>query len=69
MCNHNVFHVQILKPFEGITIYGRVQSPPPPKVVEGQEEYEVEAILDSKLTNDTTGTRSVSDLSLEVLGL
>jgi len=47
MC-HNVFHVRLLEPFEDITIFGRVQSPPPPKELEGQEEHEVEAILDSK---------------------
>ena len=49
MC-HNVFHVRLLEPFEDITIFGRVQSPPPPKELEGQEEHEVEAILDSKFS-------------------
>ena len=46
---HNVFHVQLLEPFVDNTINNRIQPPPPPIEVEGQEEYEVEAILDSKI--------------------
>ena len=46
---HDVFHVQLLEPFRENTIPGRIQPPPPPIEVEGQEEYEVEAILDSKI--------------------
>ena len=46
---HPVFHVQLLEPYEPNTIAGRVQSPPEPVVTEeGEEEYEVEAILDSR---------------------
>ena len=46
---HNVFHVQLLEPFVDNNIDNRVQPPPPPIEVEGQEEYEVEAILDSRI--------------------
>ncbi|RXK38911.1 hypothetical protein M231_03860 [Tremella mesenterica] len=45
---HNVFHVQLLEPYQENTIPNRNQPPPPPIEVDGQEEYEVEAILDSK---------------------
>ena len=42
---HPVFHVSQLEPAIENTIPNRVQSPPPPIEVEGEEEYEVEAIL------------------------
>eukprot|EP00884_Botryococcus_braunii_P006667 jgi/Botrbrau1/16000/Bobra.200_2s0005.1 len=39
---HDVFHVSMLKPYkEG----GIVQPPPRPEIIEGEEEYEVEAVL------------------------
>jgi hypothetical protein len=38
---HNVFHVSKLKAFHDD---GRIQTPPPPLIVDGQEEYEVEHI-------------------------
>jgi hypothetical protein len=46
---HNVFHIQLLEPYIPNTIPNRTQSPPPPIEIEGEEEYEVEAILDHKL--------------------
>ena len=46
---HDVFHVQLLEPFMDNTIENRIQSPPPPIEVEGQEEHKVEAIIDSKI--------------------
>ena len=46
---HDVFHVQLLERFTENTIPGRTQPPPAPIEVEGQEEYEVEAVLDSKI--------------------
>jgi hypothetical protein len=39
---HDVFHVSMLKPYkEG----GTVQPPPLPEIIDGEEEYEVEAVL------------------------
>lgn len=46
---HNVFHVQLLEPYVENTIPHRTQPPPPPLEVEGEEEYEIEAILDTKV--------------------
>lgn len=46
---HPVFHVGLLTPFTPDTIEGRVQPPPPPVIVDGDEEFEVESILDAKL--------------------
>ena len=44
---HPVFHVSLLTPYRANMLPGRVQPPPPPVVVEGFEEFEVEEILDS----------------------
>ena len=45
---HPVFHVNLLEPYQPNTIPGWTQSPAPPVVTnQGEEEYEVEAILDS----------------------
>ena len=39
---HDVFHVSLLKPYRSD---GNVQPPPPPEVIDGELEYEVEAVL------------------------
>jgi len=49
---HPVFHIQLLERFRPDVIPGRTQKPPPPLIVAGQEEWEVEAILDSKLVRN-----------------
>ncbi|XP_041419736.1 uncharacterized protein LOC121393946 [Xenopus laevis] len=45
---HPVFHVALLKPVVKNTFSGRDHSPPAPVTIEGVEEFEVEAILDSR---------------------
>jgi RNase H-like domain found in reverse transcriptase/Reverse transcriptase (RNA-dependent DNA polymerase)/Integrase zinc binding domain/Chromo (CHRromatin Organisation MOdifier) domain/Integrase core domain/Retroviral aspartyl protease len=45
---HPVFHVSKIHAYQDDTIEGRQQEPPPPVVVEGETEYEVEHILDSR---------------------
>ena len=45
---HNVFHVSLLEKYTPNTIPGRIQAPPPPVIVDGEPEYEVEEILDSR---------------------
>jgi Chromo (CHRromatin Organisation MOdifier) domain len=39
---HDVFHVSLLKPYRSD---GSVQPPPLPKVINGELDYEVEAVL------------------------
>jgi hypothetical protein len=46
---HPVFHVSLLEPFRANDIPGRVAPPPPPIEIDGEAEYEVEAILDSRI--------------------
>ena len=48
---HPVFHVSMLEPSILNTIPDRVQTPPPPVMVDGEPEYEISKILDSKLDN------------------
>jgi Chromo (CHRromatin Organisation MOdifier) domain len=45
---HNVFHVSLLEPYRASQIEGRQQALPPPVVVDGENEYEVEQILRSE---------------------
>ena len=46
---HPVFHVSQLESIEVNTIPNRIQDPPPPVEIEGDEHYEVGDILDSKI--------------------
>ena len=46
---HPVYHVSQLEPAVPDPIPGRVQSPPPPVEIDGEPEYEISEILDSKL--------------------
>ena len=45
---HPVFHTSLLEPFKANTIPGRIQAIPPPILINDEEEFEVENILDSK---------------------
>jgi hypothetical protein len=46
---HPVFHVSLLEPYVESRIRGRKQEPPPPVEVEGELEYEVNRVLDSRV--------------------
>lgn len=46
---HPVFHVVELEPATPNIIPQRVQSPPPPVSIDGEPEYEISEILDSKV--------------------
>ncbi len=50
---HDVFHVDRLSPYKGNEINGQEAPPPEPVTVEGEEEYEVDHIRDSKLFGRT----------------
>ncbi len=46
---HNVFHVDQLIPFTETQEYGKAYPQPPPELIDGEEEYEVEEILDDRI--------------------
>jgi Chromo (CHRromatin Organisation MOdifier) domain len=45
---HDVFHVDLLSPYKETEAYGTPYMRPPLDIKEGEEEYEVEAILDMR---------------------
>ena len=46
---HLVFHASMLEPTSSNTIPNRVQPPPAPVVIDGEPEFEISDILDSKI--------------------
>jgi hypothetical protein len=48
---HLVFHVSQLEPATPNEIPNRIQPPPPPIEINGDVEYEIAAVLDSKIDN------------------
>ena len=48
---HPVFHVSMLEPSTLNSIPDHTQPPPPPVLIDGEPEYEISEILDSKLDN------------------
>src|SRR6202453_857593 len=45
---HPVFHIDLLTPYRETITHGANYQRPPPDLVDNEEEYEVEAILDSR---------------------
>src|SRR5487761_1336138 len=51
---HNTFHASLLLPYQETPEHGRNFAEPPPDLVEGQPEWEVEDILDSRVRRRKT---------------
>jgi hypothetical protein len=45
---HYVFHVDLLTPYHETDAYGEAYSQPPPELIDGEQEYEVEEIIDNQ---------------------
>jgi hypothetical protein len=45
---HNVFHANLITPYKETELHGPNFTRPPPDLVDGEEEYEVEKIIDKK---------------------
>ena len=45
---HNVFHVDLLTPYVKTQAYGENYPQPPPEIIDGEEEYEVEMIINDR---------------------
>jgi hypothetical protein len=46
---HDVFHVDLLSPYQQSESYGEAFPQPPPDLIEGEEEYEVEDIISDRM--------------------
>ncbi len=44
---HLVFHVDLLMPYKEMATYGQNYTRPPPDLINGEEEYEVEHVINS----------------------
>jgi hypothetical protein len=47
---HPVFHIDLLSPYRETEVHGRNYQHPPPELIDNEEEYEVESILDLRRT-------------------
>ena len=45
---HDVFHINLLTPYQETDFHGPNFAQPPPDLIDGEEEYEIEKILDSR---------------------
>ena len=45
---HDVFHATLLRPYKENEVYGKNFTEPPPELIEGEEVYEVESILNHR---------------------
>jgi hypothetical protein len=50
---HDVFHVDCLSPYKGNKVNGLLPPPPKPITVNGEEEYKVDHVRDSKVFGRT----------------
>src|SRR5258707_11160247 len=48
---HNIFHASLLSPYREMHAHGPNYSRPPPDLIEGEEEYEVERIVNHRRTS------------------
>jgi hypothetical protein len=46
---HDVFHVDLLIPYHETEAYGQAYPQPPPELIDGEEEYEVQEILSDRI--------------------
>ena len=53
LCLHDVCHVDRLSPYRGNEVNGLTPPPPDPITINGEEEYEVDHIRDSKMFGRT----------------
>jgi len=49
MAIHNTFHISLLEPYQDNRFPSQIQEPPPPIEIEGEDEYELDEVIDSPL--------------------
>ena len=52
MTIHNTFHISLLEPYEDNKFPSQIQTPSPPIEIDGEPEYPLEEIIDSRLHRD-----------------
>ena len=46
---HNTFHISLLEPYQDNRFPSQIKNPPPPVEIDGEPEYELDEIVDSRL--------------------
>ena len=46
---HNTIHISLLEPYQDYRFPSQIQEPPPPIPIEGEDEHELDKIIDSRL--------------------
>jgi len=49
MAIHNTFHISLLEPYQNHQFPSQIKKPPPPIQIEGEDEYELDEIIDARL--------------------
>jgi len=49
MAIHNTFHISLLEPYQDNRFPSQIKEPPPPIQIEGEDEYELDEIIHSRL--------------------
>jgi len=49
MAIHNTFYISLLEPYQDNRFPSQIKEPPPPIQIEGEDEYELDEIIDSQL--------------------
>jgi len=49
MAIDNTFHISLLEPYQGNGFPSHIKEPPPPIEIRGEDQYELEEIIDSRL--------------------
>ena len=52
MAIHNTFHISLLEPYQDNRFPSQIKETPPPIRIEGEDEYELNEIIDSPLHYD-----------------
>jgi len=47
MAIHNTFHISLLEPYQDNRFPSQIKEPPPPLQMEGEDQYELDEIIDS----------------------
>jgi len=49
MAIHNTFHISLIEPYQDNRFPSQIKELPPPIQIEGEDEYELDEIIDSRL--------------------